>query len=262
MALLRGRFACVALYCPTVHAGALSRAVRGGYPGRAASWRLYVSCSDARPVRRDPADLAPRLRRARRSLAAMPFYSITAQIDPAARVYTGSLDLDFTVSSTLPLSDIYFRTYPNLQFFGGKLDLTVRTRRRQDGQLRPSSRPHGGSARLARAPQAGQPRRMSPWPTRGRSCTSRCRASTRSSASTKARPASPISTRSSPPRRGDEWALDVPHPQGDVGFADASLYQVTLTYPSNQVRRCYRQRNYAHGQRRLDDRSLRAWART
>ena len=57
-------------------------------------------------------------------LSAMPFYSITTRIDPANRAYTGTLDVDFTVSSTLPLADIYFRTYPNLQFFGGKLDLT------------------------------------------------------------------------------------------------------------------------------------------
>ena len=41
------------------------------------------------------------------------------RIDPAHRVYTGTLDLDFTVSSTLPLAELYFRTYPNLLVSAG-----------------------------------------------------------------------------------------------------------------------------------------------
>ena len=36
-------------------------------------------------------------------------------------------------------------------------------------------------------------------------------------------------------RRGDEWALDIPHPQGDVGFHDAALYRAEVTAPSDQT---------------------------
>ena len=36
-------------------------------------------------------------------------------------------------------------------------------------------------------------------------------------------------------RRGDAWALDIPHPQGDVDFHDAALYRVEITTPPDQT---------------------------
>ena len=167
-------------------------------------------------------------------LEAMPVYSITAQIDPAARVYTGSLDLDFTVSSTLPLSEIYFRTYPNLQWFGGKLDLTgarvndtmvnftpaagrTAVQLVLPEPLKPGSRAHVALAFQGAIEHQSVLGEYTIFGT--------------NEGTTSLTNFYPILAA----RRGDEWALDVPHPQGDVGFADASLYQVALTYPSDQV---------------------------
>ncbi len=167
-------------------------------------------------------------------LSAMPFYSITTRIDPANRAYTGTLDVDFTVSSTLPLADIYFRTYPNLQFFGGKLDLTGA---RVDGKMvnfapaagrtavqlvlpepaKPGSRVHVALTYQGEIVHRSQPGEYTIFGI--------------NEDTTSLTNFYPILAA----RRGDEWALDVPHPQGDVGFADASLYNVALTYPSDQV---------------------------
>lgn len=167
-------------------------------------------------------------------LAAMPFYSITAEINPAARVYTGSLDLDFTVSSTLPLADLYFRTYPNLQFFGGQLELTgarvndvmvnftpaagrTAVQLVMPEGLKPGSRAH---VHLAYRGEIIHESILGEYTIFGTN-----------EDTTSLTNFYPILAA----RRGDEWALDVPHPQGDVGFADASLYRVTLTYPADQV---------------------------
>ncbi len=167
-------------------------------------------------------------------LSVMPFYSITTRIDPAARAYTGSLDLDFTVSSTLPLSEIYFRTYPNLQFFGGKLELT-------------GARVNGTMVNFAPAAGRTAVQLVLPEPLKPGS-RARVALAYKGEIAHESQPGEytifginegttsltnfyPILAA----RRGDEWALDVPHPQGDVGYADASLYNVALTYPSEQV---------------------------
>ena len=167
-------------------------------------------------------------------LAAMPFYSITAEINPAAKVYTGSLDLDFTVSSTLPLSELYFRTYPNLQWFGGKLELTAawvngkmvnfapaagRTAIQiaPPEPLQPGSRAHVSLAYQGSIVHSSIPGEYTIFGT--------------NEDTTSLTNFYPILAS----RRGEEWALDVPHPQGDVGFADASLYQVDLKYPADQI---------------------------
>jgi hypothetical protein len=167
-------------------------------------------------------------------LRAMPFYSITAQINPADRAYTGSLELDFTVSSTLPLSEIYFRTYPNLNWFGGNLELTGA---RVDNVMVNFAPAAGRSAVQLVLPQPLQPGSRPHV-----SLTYRGKIEHQSQLgeytifgfnedTTSLTNFYPILAA----RRGDEWALDIPHPQGDVGFGDAALYRVTLTYPSDQV---------------------------
>ncbi len=167
-------------------------------------------------------------------LAAMPFYSITMRFDPGSGVYTGSLDLDFTVSSTLPLTELYFRTYPNLQWFGGSLDLTGA---RVNGTM-----VNFGPAASRTAVQLALPQGLKPG--------SRAHVFLvfRGEIIHQSLPGEytifgineeiasltnfyPILAA----RRGDAWALDVPHPQGDVGFADAAVYRVMLTYPADQV---------------------------
>jgi hypothetical protein len=167
-------------------------------------------------------------------LGAMPFYSITTEIDPTGRMYTGSLDLDFTVSATLPLSEIYFRTYPNLQFFGGKLDLTGA---RVNGTMVNFAPAAGRTAVELVLPEPLKPgsRAHVALEYRGeivhQSLPGEYTIFGANEDVTSLTNFYPILAA----RRGEEWALDVPHPQGDVGFADAALYHVQLKYPSDQV---------------------------
>jgi aminopeptidase N len=37
------------------------------------------------------------------------------------------------------------------------------------------------------------------------------------------------------PHRGQAWALDIPDPQGDIGFFESALYRVEVTVPTQQV---------------------------
>ncbi len=167
-------------------------------------------------------------------LKAMPFYSITAQINPAARVYTGSLDLDFTVSSTLPLQALFFRTYPNLQFFGGNLELTGA---RVNGVMVNFGLAESRTAvQIALTQPLKQGSRARVWLAfRGKfehvSQLGEYTIFGINEDTTSLTGFYPILAA----RRGDAWALDVPHPQGDVGFHDAALYRVALTFPSDQV---------------------------
>ncbi len=167
-------------------------------------------------------------------LEAMPFYSITVQVDPANRVYTGSLDLDFPLSSTLPLAELWFRTYPNLLAFGGNLEVTGA---RVNGKTVPYA-PDGSrtSLQLAVADplQPGERVNVS-LDYRGRferiSEPGEYTIFGINEDTTSLTGFYPILAA----RRGEEWVLDVPHPQGDVGFHDAAAYRVNLKFPSDQV---------------------------
>ena len=167
-------------------------------------------------------------------LKAMPFYSMTAQIDPAGRVYTGSLDLDFTVSSTLPLQDLFFRTYPNLQFFGGNLELTGA---RVNGVMVNFGLVESRTAvQLALTEPLKQGSRARVWLSfRGKfehvSQLGEYTIFGINEDTTSLTGFYPILAA----RRVDSWALDVPHPQGDVGFHDAALYRVALDFPADQI---------------------------
>ena len=167
-------------------------------------------------------------------LGAMPHYSMTVQINPIARVYTGSLDLDLTISSTLPLQELYFRTYPNLQFFGGSLEVT-------------GARVNDTTVNFAPNDSRTAVQVVLPEPLK-RGARTHVWLSYRGKVTHLSQPGEytifgqneditsltgfyPILAA----RRGDEWALDVPHPQGDVGFHDAALYNVDLIFPADQV---------------------------
>jgi hypothetical protein len=167
-------------------------------------------------------------------LEAMPFYSITVQVDPPNRVYTGSLDLDFPLSSTLPLAELWFRTYPNLLAFGGKLEVTGA---RVNGKTVPYALdPSRTSVQLAIADplQPGERVNVS-LDYRGRferiSQPGEYTIFGINEDTTSLTNFYPILAA----RRGQEWALDVPHPQGDVGFHDAAAYRVEMKFPSDQV---------------------------
>ncbi len=51
-------------------------------------------------------------------------YSITVRVDPAARAYTGTLELTLPYTGTAPLDELYFRLYPNLYHFGARMQVT------------------------------------------------------------------------------------------------------------------------------------------
>lgn len=167
-------------------------------------------------------------------LEAMPFYSITVQVDPANRVYTGTLDLDFPLSSTLPLAELWFRTYPNLLAFGGKLEVTGA---RVNGKTVPyAPDPSRTSIQLAVTDPLQPGKRVNvSLDYRGRferiSQPGEYTIFGINEDTTSLTNFYPILAA----RRGQEWALDVPHPQGDVGFHDAAVYRVDMKFPSDQV---------------------------
>lgn len=169
-------------------------------------------------------------------LAAFPSYSITVRIDPQARPqgYTGTLELLLPVTGEAPWNELYFRTYPNLYAFGGNLRVTGA---QVDGitvNFWPAAEGTAVLLDLVKPLQPGNRARI--W---------------LSFTGEVARESQPgqytifgynedvLSLTNFYPilaaRRGDTWALDIPHPQGDVGFHDAALYQATVIFPADQV---------------------------
>ena len=167
-------------------------------------------------------------------LAAMPFYSITVQVDPTHRVYTGSLDLDFPLSSTLPLAELWFRTYPNLLAFGGNLELTGARVNGKTVPFAPDASRTSTQLAVADPLQPGKRVQVS-LDYRGKfehfSQPGEYTIFGINEDTTSLTNFYPILAA----RRGAEWALDVPHPQGDVGFHDAANYRVDIKFPSDQV---------------------------
>ena len=201
---------------------------------------LAAGCSILRPA----ADQFSELRQSWRQgyemsnaqLEALPAYSITVRIDPTTKdkAYSGALDLTLPVTGSAPLRELYFRTYPNLYAFGGNLQVTGA---RVNGTTVDFGQAAEGSAIHLSLPKALQPgERANVW------------LSFSGNAARKSQPGDytifganedvlnltnfyPILAG----RRGDEWALDIPHPQGDVGFHDAALYRAEVTAPSDQT---------------------------
>ncbi len=182
------------------------------------------------------ASWAPGFALAEGELAALPGYSITVRIDPRVQPqqYTGTLELLLPVTGETPWHQLYFRTYPNLYAFGGNLRVTGA---QVDGitvNFGPAAESTAVLLDLVQPLQPGNRARV--W---------------LSFAGEVARESQPgqytifgyneeiLSLTNFYPilaaRRGDTWALDIPHPQGDVGFHEAALYRVTVTFPADQV---------------------------
>jgi hypothetical protein len=169
-------------------------------------------------------------------LEALPAYSITVRIDPTSKekVFSGALDLTLPITGAAPLRELYFRTYPNLYAFGGNLQVTGA---RVNGTTVNFGQAAEGSAVHLSLPTPLQPgSRANVW------------LSFTGNAARESQPGVytifganedvlnltnfyPILAA----RRGDEWALDIPHPQGDVGFHDAARYRAAVTAPADQV---------------------------
>jgi hypothetical protein len=201
---------------------------------------LAAGCSYFQPARDPYAELRqswrPGYEMAAAELEALPAYSITVRIDPIAKEkpYTGTLALTLPYTGSAPLRELYFRTYPNLYAFGGNLWVTGA---RVNGKTVNFGQAAEGSAVHLSLPEPLEPGTQADvW------------LSFTGKAGRESRPGDymifglseevlnltgfyPILAA----RRGEEWALDIPHPQGDVGFHDAALYRVEVTTPPGQT---------------------------
>lgn len=183
--------------------------------------------ADYRPGLQPAIDVAPGL------LAAMPRYSITVLIDPAADAYTGTLEVVVPVTGTAPLSDLYFRLYPNLPQFGGGLE--IRGARVNEIVVNYGYDAEGTAVHLTllKPLPVGQEARV--WMGFiGKTQQRKADTYTIFGANEGV-----LSLTNFYPilagRRGDAWALDVASPLGDVGFHDAALYRIDATMPVNQI---------------------------
>jgi hypothetical protein len=169
-------------------------------------------------------------------LDALPFYSITVRIDPNSKekAFSGSLDLTFPVTGSAPLNELYFRTYPNLYAFGGNLQII--------GASVNGTTVNYGPAAEGTAVHLVLPKPLEPG------AKAQVWLAFSGSVARESKPGEytifgsnedVLSLTSFYPilasRRGDEWALDIPHPQGDVGFHDAALYRVEVATPPGQT---------------------------
>ena len=181
-------------------------------------------------------------------LEALPAYSMTVRIDPTSKdkAYTGTLDLTLPVTGSAPLRELYFRTYPNLYAFGGNLQVTGA---KVNGTTVNFGQAAEGSAVHLSLPDPLEPgTRANVW------------LSFSGNVGRESKPGDytifganedVLSLTNFYPilaaRRGDAWVLDIPHPQGDVGFHDAALYRVEVTAPPDQISVGDRHRDHAHG---------------
>ncbi|MCX6028271.1 MAG: M1 family metallopeptidase [Chloroflexi bacterium] len=166
-------------------------------------------------------------------LDALLRYSITVQVDVAASAYTGTLELTLPITGTAPLNGLYFRLYPNLKQFGGSMTVGGA---RVDGKTVNFAYDAEGTAVHLALPAPLKPGSIaqvwlsfaSKWPQREPGYYTIFGQSEEIVSLTNFYPILAG-------RRGNQWALDIASPLGDVGFHDAALYQVQVTAPADQV---------------------------
>ena len=191
-----------------------------------------------RPAPMDPladyrAALAPGFTIGSSQLNALLAYSITVQINPTDRAYTGTMEVAFPITGTVPWQEVCFRLYPNLDQYKGQLDVT-------------SASLNGATVSYAYAAQrtAVQITPALPLPTGTRA---RVRLGFAGKAPLRDDAAFtlygqghdilalPFFYPMMPAHRGDKWSLEVADPQGDYGFEDSALFQVDVTAPAGEV---------------------------
>jgi hypothetical protein len=166
-------------------------------------------------------------------LAAMPQYSITVQVNPASRNYTGTVEVSFPVTGSAPLKELYFRLYPNLPQFNGQVQVTSVT---VNGASVNFSYAADGTAVRVVPPKplaVGQPARVAMSYT-GQPPEHKDDIYTlvgKSKGVFSLGTFYPII----PASRAGGPALEEADPQGDEGFQEAALYDVALTTPADQV---------------------------
>ncbi len=162
-------------------------------------------------------------------------YSITVKVDPAARAYTGTLELTLPYTGTAPLEEFYFRLYPNLYHFGARMQVT--SARIDDDFVNYDYSPDPTSIHLTipHPIQPGETTRIA-LEFNGKET----RANTPGAYTIFGTNEGVLTLTNFYPilaaRRADgSWALDVANPQGDVGFHDAAFYRVEVTAPADEV---------------------------
>lgn len=199
---------------------------------------LLAGCLGLKPAADPYADLRrawrPGFEVSAAQLAALPSYSITVTLDPAERVYTGTLELTLPISTTQPLTDLYFRTYPNLYAFGGDLQIN-------------GASVNGANVNFAPAASRTAVQLVLPTPLASGdiaqvwlSFVGKVERERKAGEYTIFGVNEDIFSLTNfypilAARRGAGWALDVPHVHGDVGFHDAALYRVQVTMPPGLV---------------------------
>jgi hypothetical protein len=168
------------------------------------------------------------------ALDALPFYSVTVRVDPAERTYTGTLNLRWPFTGTAPLSSLFFRTYPNLITFGGNLQVTGAGVNTINVPFRPAVDNTAVELVLPEPLQPGTTANI--WLAFDGKLPDEGKVGEYTIFGTNEGVLSltnfyPILAS----RRGDEWALDIPHPRGDVGFQEAGLYRAQVTLPPGEV---------------------------
>jgi hypothetical protein len=180
-----------------------------------------------RPALRPGFELSPA------QLSALLQYSITVQVDPSLRAFHGVEEVTLPVTGPAGWSDLYFRLYPNLSQFGGSMQvsgarvngLTVNFGYDAESTAvhltLPNPLPVGSTAQVWLSFAGEAPQRPPGYYTI-------FGASEEILTLTNFYPILAG-------RRDGAWALDIAHPQGDVGFHDAALYRVDVTAPADQV---------------------------
>lgn len=167
-------------------------------------------------------------------LDAFPLYSITTRISPEDGVYTGTLTLRQPITGSTSLDRLYFRTYPNLITFGGNLQVigaaingvnvnfgpavdNTAVELIAPAPLEPGTTAEVWLAFNGKLPDPGQEGAYTIFGSNEEVL-----------GLTNFYPVLAA-------RRGNEWALDIPHPRGDVGFHEAALYRARVTVPPGQT---------------------------
>ena len=195
-------------------------------------------------------------------LDALPFYSVTVRVDPAERTYTGTLNLRWPFTGTAPLSSLFFRTYPNLITFGGNLQVTGAGVNTINVPFRPAVDNTAVELVLPEPLQPGTTADI--WLAFDGKLPDEGKVGEYTIFGTNEGVLSltnfyPILAS----RRGDEWALDIPHPRGDVGFQEAGLYRAQVTLPPGEVTIATGMEiTHTHRRGRLGDDRIRARPRT
>jgi len=198
---------------------------------------LLAGCTLLAPPRPDPLAayrpaLSPAFSLPPVQMNAIPVYSITVRIDPPAQAYTGSLDLTLPVSNT-PISQLYFRLFPNLRQLDGSLEVS---NARLDGISVNYAYTTSHSAVHLSLPAPVVPGKIAliHLDFTGKFSRHSDEAYTLFGISEDVLSLAnfyPILA----PRRESQWVLDIPDPQGDIGFFDSAFYQVTVVAPVGQV---------------------------